>query len=72
MLIFMQRRKVVSLDDENKDTENKENKPKIKLVTYEYDFNMIRDNKVFKFIIVENEKKSIFDVNLGRLKFNEY
>jgi len=65
-------RKVVSLDDENKDTENKENKPKIKLVTYEYDLNLIRDNKVFKFIIVENDKKSIFDVNLGRLKFNEY
>jgi len=67
MLIFMQRRKVVSLDDENK-----ENKPKIKLVTYEYDLNLIRNNKVFKFIIVENDKKRIFDVNLSKLKYNEY
>jgi len=72
-------RKVVSLDDENgeEDSGNEngsedKDKPKVKLVTYEYDFNLIRDNKVFKFIIVENGKKSIFDVNLGRLNFNEY
>ena len=68
-------RKVVSLDDESGDeneSEEDEDKPKIKLVTYEYDFNLVRDNKVFKFIIVENEKKSIFDVNLSKLKFNEY
>ena len=68
-------RKVVSLNDENDDVGNEsedKDKPKVKLVTYEYDFNLIRNNKVFKFIIVENEKKSIFDVNLSRLKFNEY
>jgi len=70
-------RKVVSLDDESENGGNEnesedENKPKIKLVTYEYDLNIIRNNKVFKFIIVENEKKSIFDVNLSRLKYNEY
>ena len=74
-------RKIVSLDDESEDGGNEnesedsgedEGKPKVKLVTYEFDFNLIRDNKVFKFIIVEGEKKSIFDVNLGRLKFNEY
>ena len=74
-------RKVVSLDDESEDGGNEnesedsgedEGKPKVKLVTYEFDFNLIRDNKVFKFIIVEGEKKSIFDVNLGRLRFNEY
>jgi len=73
-------RKIVSLDDESENcgngNENGENdnegKPKVKLVTYEYDFNLIRNNKVFKFIIVENDKKSIFDVNLGRLRFNEY
>ena len=61
-------RKVVSLDDESGDG----NAPKTKLVTYEFDLNMIRDSKVFKFIIVEDDKKSIFDVNLGKLKYNEY
>ena len=72
-------RKVVSLDDEsengngeNENGEEDEDKPKVKLVTYEFDFNMIKDNKVFKFIIVEDDKKNIFDVNLGKLKFNEY
>jgi len=71
-------RKVVNLDDENGNEdkngngEEDEDKPKVKLVTYEFDLNMIRDNKVFKFIIVEDEKKSIFDVNLSKLKFNEY
>jgi len=62
-------RKVVSLDDESEDGDSK---IKTKLVTYEYDLNIIRNNKVFKFIIVENDKKSIFDVNLNKLKFNEY
>ena len=67
-------RKIVSLNDENgnENGEEDEDKPKVKLVIYEYDFNLIRNNKVFKFIIVENDKKSIFDVNLGRLRFNEY
>ena len=67
-------RKVVSLDDESENGGNgeDEDKPKVKLVTYEYDLNMIKDNKVFKFIIVEDDKKNIFDVNLGKLKFNEY
>jgi len=70
-------RKIISLDDESEDgdsgnSEEDEDKPKVKLVTYEYDLNMIKDNKVFKFIIVENEVKNIFDVNLGRLMFNEY
>ena len=71
-------RKVVNLDDENGNEdkngngEEDEDKSKVKLVTYEFDLNMIRDNKVFKFIIVEDEKKSIFDVNLSKLKFNEY
>jgi len=65
-------RKVVSLDDGDGNSEGDEDKPKVKLVTYEFDFNLIRDNKVFKFIIVENDKKSIFDVNLSKLKFNEY
>jgi len=72
-------RKVVSLDDESEDGGNGNgdegedgDKPKVKLVIYEFDFNMIRDNKVFKFIIVESDKKSIFDVNLGKLKYNEY
>jgi len=76
-------RKVVSLDDESEDGGNgngndngeegeDEGKPKVKLVIYEFDFNLIRNNKVFKFIIVESDKKSIFDVNLSKLRFNEY
>jgi len=67
-------RKIVSLDDEsgNENSEEDGGKPKVKLVTYEFDFNLIRNNKVFKFIIVENEVKSIFDVNLSKLRFNEY
>ena len=70
-------RKIVSLDDESENDKNEngsedEDKPKVKLVTYEFDLNLIRDNKVFKFIIVENDKKNIFDVNLSKLKFNEY
>jgi len=71
-------RKVVSLNEEDEDESENENKgengnkPKIKLVIYEYDLNLIRNNKVFKFIIVENDKKSIFNVNLNKLRYNEY
>jgi len=62
-------------DEDESENENKGengNKPKIKLVIYEYDLNLIRNNKVFKFIIVENDKKSIFNVNLNKLRYNEY